>query len=110
LVDVENIGLLIWFLVQIGLVTCGTVLLVNLFFYRMSFANRIITSMVSGPTVSFLPIFLLGELTISGDWWAALLGFAIVLVLVGVVIFWPVAHFATRRFDRLRENTASVFE
>ena len=110
MVDIESIGVLIWMLILTGLITCGAVLLVNLFLSKMGFANRIITSVASSQAVTFLPIFALGDVNLSGDWWAALLGIAVVLVVVGVVISWPIAHFTTRRLDRSRENAASVFE
>lgn len=92
------------------MMTLGAVLLAGLLIGGTSSARRIALAAIGAPLVLLLPVFAV-TLSETGARTGTEMGAGFV-ILLGVfgVIAWPVAHFATRRLDRLTQFDPSVFE
>ncbi len=89
--------------------TLGSVLLMRFFLSRASRRQRVFTAAFLGPASVLLPILtfaLIDDTSVI----VTVSGFILVLLGAGVAIGWPVAHFATRRLDRLTQFDAETFE
>jgi hypothetical protein len=90
--------------------TLGAVLIARLLMGRSTLSQRVMAAAVGGPATVIVPS--MGIIVIDGGPTdsSALVGFAVAFVIAFGVIGWPVAHFATRRLDRLTQFDPQVFE
>ena len=89
--------------------TLGSVLLARFFIPGASGRIRVFAAAFLGPASVLLPILvfaLIDETSVI----VTVSGFILVLLGAGVAIGWPVAHFATRRLDRLTQFDAETFK
>lgn len=92
------------------LATLGSVLLWRFVLGAEHRGRRVLAAILTAPTILILPIFAMAALddtsrTLS-EWAIAF----IILLAVGAMLCWPVAHFATRRLDWLTAFDPAVFE
>jgi predicted permease len=103
------LALVLFFLLLI-MVTLGAVLLARFILGGSSGSARIVAAAFGGPMTMVLPVFAVvlseGFSRFDGELWAVLF----LLLFVFCAIGWPVAHFATRRLDRLTRFNPQVFE
>lgn len=91
------------------LMTLGTVLLVKFFLARLTRSSRVLVASVLAPLSLMIPASLIS--LAEGD--ASIADVLIVLIVGGgvlaVIVCWPIAHFATKRLDRLTEFDIETF-
>lgn len=106
------VALLAFALVVVILVmaTLGAVLLVRFVLGSGNRGGRVIAAALGGPMIVILPIFLLGWSNDPGRSAVDLVAVFVILLVALVSLGWPVAHFATRRLDRLTGFDPKVFE
>ncbi|MBA4768355.1 MAG: hypothetical protein H2049_12100 [Porphyrobacter sp.] len=92
------------------MVTLGAVLLVRFVLGSGNRGGRVIAAALGGPMIVILPIFLLGWSDNPGRSAVDLVAVFVILLVALVSLGWPVAHFATRRLDRLTGFDPKVFE
>lgn len=93
------------------LATLGAVLLVRFVMGSGHTSRRVFAAALGGPlmvTVPGLALILFDDTVLSSA--SAFIGFSMALVIVSCAICWPIAHFATRRLDRLTQFDPQVFE
>lgn len=106
------IGLLalVLFVLLLIMVTLGAVLLARFVLGGSGSSARIVAAAFGGPMTLVLPVFAAvlseGFSRSDGDLWVVLF----LLLFLFCAIGWPVAHFATRRLDRLTRFDPKVFE
>ena len=89
--------------------TLGSVLLVAFFMAKAALRTRITAAAIAGPSVTLVPIMLLTALD-GPSGLSAFLGFSIITLVACAAIGWPVAHFATKRLDRMIQFDVETFE
>lgn len=92
------------------MVTLGAVLLARFILGGAEPSRRVLAATLGGPLAVLLPIYgvvAAGQGIVPTE---QLTGFVIVLVIAFGTVGWPVAHFATRRLDRLTRFDPQVFE
>lgn len=106
------VALLAFALVVVILVmaTLGAVLLVRFVLGSGNRRGRVIAAALGGPMIVILPVFLLGWSDNPGRSAVDLVAIFLILLVTLVSLGWPVAHFATRRLDRLTGFDPKVFE
>ena len=103
------LGLLVLIL---AMMTLGTVLLARFLIGGASSSRRIAAAAIGAPLLLLLPVFAV-TLTETGARSATepeIVAAFVFLMGVSCVIAWPIAHFATRRLDRLTQFDPTVFE
>jgi len=90
--------------------TLGAVLLVRFVLGSGNRAGRVIVAALGGPMILILPIFMLAWSDNPGRSAVDLVAIFLLLLVALGGVGWPVAHFATRRFDRLTAFDPQVFE
>jgi hypothetical protein len=90
--------------------TLGAVLLARLVLGGQDSARRVLAAALGGPLSLILPIVLIVLFDSGRADSSAMIGFAILTVFALGAIGWPVAHFATRRLDRVTAFDPTVFE
>lgn len=92
------------------MVTLGAVLVARFVLGGSGSSARIVAAAFGGPMTLALPLFAVvlseGFSRSDGELWMALS----LLLFLFCAIGWPVAHFATRRLDRLTRFDPQVFE
>lgn len=90
--------------------TLGAVLVARFVLGGSDASRRVLAAAMGGPMIVILPT--LGFMFVDGGGLdpSALFGFTFVLLVTCGAIGWPVAHFATRRLDRLTAFDPKVFE
>ena len=97
-------------LVLLVMCTLGAVLLAGLFLRARTQTTRVLVSALAGCLGPLLPIVTLAVFDSNEGAHAALIAFSTLGVVASVVIGWPIAHFATRRLDRLIQFDLETFE
>lgn len=105
----EGLAVILFVLVMFILATLGCVLLVTFLFAKRAFRVRVVLAMFAGPGLLLIPAMLLA-MTDSGSALEAMLGFSFIGLLACAFIGWPVAHFATKKLDRLIQFDVGTFE
>lgn len=106
------IGLLalVLFVLLLIMVTLGAVLVARFVLGGSGSSARIVVAAFSGPMTLVLPVFAAvlseGFSSSDGELWVVLFLLAFLFCIIG----WPVAHFATRRLDRLTQFDPQIFE
>lgn len=90
--------------------TLGAVLLVRFVLPDMARASRVLAAGLGGPVGAMGPFLFIVALEEGGWRSGAALGLLLVLAASCLLLGWPVAHFATRRLDRLTRFDSGVFE
>ncbi len=101
---------LVLVVVILVMVTLGAVLLVRFALGSDNRAVRVIAAALGGPTIVILPIFVLAWSDNPARSSVDLVAIFLILLVVLGGVGWPVAHFATRRLDRLTAFDPKVFE
>lgn len=98
------------FIVILFMVTLGAVLLARFVMRGSDRSARTMAAAIGGPLTLVLPVYALvlaeGDSRSNVD---AGIGFIVLTVLL-CLVGWPVAHFATRRLDKLTRFDPQVFE
>ncbi|MEQ5786429.1 hypothetical protein J3454_00830 [Erythrobacter sp. NFXS35] len=104
------IGLLafVLFVLLLIMVTLGAVLVARFVLGGSGSSARIVAAAFSGPMTLALPVF--AAVLSEGFSWSELGVVLFLLAFLFCAIGWPVAHFATRRLDRLTQFDPRVFE
>jgi hypothetical protein len=97
-------------LVVLVMATLGAVLLVRFLLGGRSHSTRVLAAASAGPMTIVLPFLGVAIADIALVDPGTLVGFAILFLMCVGAIGWPVAHFATRRLDRLTRFDPQVFE
>ena len=105
----EGLAVILVVLAMFILATLGCVLLTAFFFSKKSFRTRVVLAMFAGPGLLLAPIMRLAA-SDGGSALEAMLGFSVIGLLACGFIGWPVAHFATKKLDRLIQFDVGTFE
>lgn len=105
---VEMATVLAGLAIIIAMATLGAVLLIRFVMPGAARGNRILAAALLGSAAPLLPFTFVSGL--GGDWIAATLGFGALIAGAGLLVGWPIAHFATRRLDRLTGIDARLFD
>ncbi|HSJ78758.1 MAG TPA: hypothetical protein VK913_08495 [Erythrobacter sp.] len=101
---------LVLFVILLIMVTLGAVLVARFVLGGLGSSARIVAAAVGGPMMLVLPVFAIvlseGFSRSDSELWMALF----LLMFLFCAIAWPIAHFATRRLDRLTQFDPQVFE
>ncbi|MBI1401902.1 MAG: hypothetical protein GC147_01635 [Porphyrobacter sp.] len=100
---------IVLFAALLQMVALGAVLLVRFVLGGQSRTRRVFAAAVGAPLVILAPTFAMISVDQGQFDGEQAIGFALTLG-VGALIAWPVAHFATRRLDRLTRFDPQVFE
>lgn len=92
------------------LVTLGAVLVARFVIGAGNTSRRVLAAAIGGPLAVVVPMAGIALFDQAADGSLAMIGFGILLVIAFGAIGWPVAHFATRRLDRLTQFDAKFFE
>lgn len=99
------------FAIILVMATLGAVLLVRFALGGQGHHSRRVFAAALGGPVSILVPTIVFVITEQGIFPAEqVVGFGFILLLAFAVIGWPVAHFATRRLDRLTRFDLQVFD
>jgi uncharacterized protein YggT (Ycf19 family) len=90
--------------------TLGAVLVTRFVLGTQASARRVLAAALGGPLSLILPGMMAVLFDTGGVDTSALIGFGVLGVFAFGAIGWPVAHFATRRLDRLTAFDPQVFE
>lgn len=101
---------LVFVTIILVIATLGAVLVARFMFGGSDASRRVIAAAIGGPLIVILPILVFVVLDAGAVDASGAIGFRIVLVIASGVIGWPIAHFATRRLDRLTRFDPQVFE
>ena len=91
------------------LATLGAVLLARFLLPNAAPGSRVLVAAVGGPCGLLGPVMLITTLE-AGALQAGALWAAVAIGATSLAIGWPVAHFATRRLDRLAQMDGSIFD
>lgn len=97
-------------LVVLVMATLGAVLLVRFLLGGRSHSTRVLAAASAGPMTIILPVLGVAIVDITLVDPETLVGFAVLFLICVGAIGWPVAHFATRRLDRLTRFDPQLFE
>ena len=100
---------IVLFVLFIQMVTLGAVLLTWFVLGRQSRARRVFVAVMCGPLAMIVPTFALIYSEQGNFDPEQFVGIGLLLA-IGAMVAWPVAHFATRRLDRLTQFDPQVFE
>lgn len=100
---------IVLFVLYIQMVTLGAVLLTQFVLGRQSRVRRVFTAAVCGSLAMIAPTFALVYSAQGNFDFEQFVGMGVLLA-VGAMVAWPVAHFATRRLDRLTQFDPQIFE
>lgn len=92
------------------MVTLGAVLVARFGMGAGNTSLRVLAAALGGPLVIVMPSLGLTFVDQAADVTPVVIGFGILLVIAFGAIGWPVAHFSTRRLDRLTRFNPQVFE
>jgi type IV secretory pathway TrbD component len=106
------VGVFAFVLVAIILVmaTLGAVLVVRFAIGGADRSRRVVAAALGGPLTVILPTFVVVIFAEGAASSTEFIGFGVLLLVTFGVIGWPVAHFSTRRLDRLTRFDPQVFD
>lgn len=102
------IGIL-FLIVILAFMSAGSVLLVKFMIPKAAHSTRVLSSILLAASALLMPIFLMGVADGGGGAFDLGLGLVVGGAAMSVVVCWPVAHFATKRLDRLTEIDVETF-
>lgn len=97
-------------LVILVMMTLGCVLLTGFVMAKSGFGPRVAVAAIAGPGMLLAPLLLIAGMDGPDDFLAATIGFGVLGAMMCGLIGWPVAHVATRRYDRLTKFDLGTFE
>jgi hypothetical protein len=98
------------FVIILVMMTLGSVLLVRFFMPGAGGPRRVFAAALCGPLALILPALVMVTIAEGTFEVEQVVAFAMSLLVLFGIIGWPVAHFATRRLDRLTQFDPQVFE
>lgn len=99
-----------FFAIILVMATLGAVLIARFLMGGERQSLRIFAAALGGPLSLIMPLFLLGYAGQGVFQIGQLIGVGVLLLFIFGAVGWPIAHFATRRLDRLTQFDPSVFE
>lgn len=97
-------------LVFLVMTTLGSVLLAAFFIPKSTRKRRVFAAAFGGPAAFLVPIMAFAALDSLADMIPVLIGFGVLGGIMIAAVGWPVAHFATKRLDRLIQFDLETFE
>ena len=98
------------FLVTIAMSTLGSVLLLRFILGDWSRGRRVLLATLMGPGLMLIPFSLVALFDGGAGGFAAFFGISVMGMAMCGIISWPVAHFSTKKLDRLTVFDVETFQ
>jgi hypothetical protein len=101
---------LLLLVVYLLMATLGSVLLAAFFISNASHSERMWAAAFGGPAALLLPTGAFAVFDSRADTVSVVIGLGVMGVMMFLAVGWPVAHFATKRLDKLTQFDLETFE